>query len=243
MDYALISFGEEKRMLDLYIDIHGQFVITLFRILIGIMLLISEKVIPRKVKQFIVTTYYGVLFGVFSIYISNLRVGSILIGAILGLIVSVMLTIYKKTDRITNLIVLFIIFYEITETIVYFLKFDFYKYATNINEIYADHRTIYFKLVVALYITIISYIVIDSKDKIKKILERVKFFWLGVFFIVGAIFANTIHPLDIPDEWEDLYLILLNINYSHYDYLVPIFILVLIGLIRMFIYLFIKENK
>ena len=197
------------------------------------MLLISDKVIPRKMKQFIVTTYYGVLFGVLSIYISNLRVYSILIGAILGLIVSMMLTIYKRTDHITNLIVLFITFYEITEIIVYSLKFDFYKYATNISEIYADHRTIYFKLVVAFYITIISYIVIASKDKIRKFLERVKFFWLGVFFIVGAIFANTIHPLDIPDEWEDLCLILLNVNYSRYDYLVPICILLAIALIRM----------
>ena len=115
----------------------------------------------------------------------------------------------------------------------YSLKFDFYKYATNISEIYADHRTIYFKLVVAFYITIISYIVIASKDKIRKFLERVKFFWLGVFFIVGAIFANTIHPLDIPDEWEDLCLILLNVNYSRYDYLVPICILLAIALIRM----------
>ena len=214
-------------MLDFYIDIHGEIVITLFRILIGIMLLISDKVIPRKMKQFIVTTYYGVLFGVLSIYISNLRVYSILIGAILGLIVSMMLTIYKRTDHITNLIVLFITFYEITEIIVYSLKFDFYKYATNISEIYADHRTIYFKLVVAFYITIISYIVIASKDKIRKFLERVKFFWLG------AIFANTIHPLDIPDEWKDLCLILFNVNYSRYDYLVPTFILLAIVLIRM----------
>ena len=179
------------------------------------------------------TTYYGVLFGVISIYISNLRVSGILIGAILGLLVSFALIIYKETENINNFIVLFITFYEITEIIVYSLKFDFYKYATNISEIYADHRTIYFKLVVAFYITIISYIVIASKDKIRKFLERVKFFWLGVFFIVGAIFANTIHPLDIPDEWEDLCLILLNVNYSRYDYLVPICILLAIALIRM----------
>ena len=230
-------------MLDFYIGIHGEIVITIFRILIGILLLISEKVIPRKVKQFIVTAYYGVLFGVLSIYISNLRVYSILIGAILGLIVSVMLTIYKKTDHITNLIVLFITFYEITEIIVYSLKFDFYKYATNISEIYADHRTIYFKLVVAFYITIISYIVISSNEKIRKFLEGRKFFWLGVFFIVGAIFANTVHPLDIPDEWKDLYLILLNVNYSHYDYLVPAFILLTIVLIRMCINLLRKTNN
>ena len=238
-----MSLGEERRMLDFYIDIHGEIVITLLRILIGIMLLISDKVIPRKMKQFIVTTYYGVLFGVLSIYISNLRVYSILIGAILGLIVSMMLTIYKRTDHITNLIVLFITFYEITEIIVYSLKFDFYKYATNISEIYADHRTIYFKLVVAFYITIISYIVIASKDKIRKFLERVKFFWLGVFFIVGAIFANTIHPLDIPDEWKDLCLILFNVNYSRYDYLVPTFILLAIVLIRICINLLRKINN
>ena len=96
---------------------------------------------------------------------------------------------------------------------------------------------------VAFYITIISYIVIASKDKIRKFLERVKFFWLGVFFIVGAIFANTIHPLDIPDEWKDLCLILFNVNYSRYDYLVPTFILLAIVLIRICINLLRKINN
>ena len=130
------------------------------------------------------TTYYGVLFGVISIYISNLRVSGILIGAILGLLVSFALIIYKETENINNFIVLFITFYEITEIIVY-----------------ADHRTIYFKLVVAFYVTLISYIIINHQEKKRKILENNKFFWLGIFFIVGAIFANTIHPLDVPDEW------------------------------------------
>ena len=63
------------------------------------------------------TTYYGVLFGVISIYISNLRVSGILIGAILGLLVSFALIIYKETENINNFIVLFITFYEITEII------------------------------------------------------------------------------------------------------------------------------
>ncbi len=176
------------------------------------------------------TTYYGVLFGVISIYISNLRVSGILIGAILGLLVSFALIIYKETENINNFIVLFITFYEITEIIVYSFKFDFYKYAPNISELYADHRTIYFKLVVAFYVTLISYIIINHQEKN---IGNNKFFWLGIFFIVGAIFANTIHPLDVPDEWEDLCLILLNVNYSRYDYLVPICILLAIALIRM----------
>nr|WP_302689955.1 hypothetical protein [uncultured Eubacterium sp.] len=179
------------------------------------------------------TTYYGVLFGVISIYISNLRVSGILIGAILGLLVSFALIIYKETENINNFIVLFITFYEITEIIVYSFKFDFYKYAPNISELYADHRTIYFKLVVAFYVTLISYIIINHQEKKRKTLENNKFFWLGIFFIVGAIFANTIHPLDVPDEWEDLCLILLNVNYNRYDYLVPICILLAIALVRM----------
>ncbi len=79
----------------------------------------------------------------------------------------------------------------------------------------------------------ISYIVINSNEKIRKFLEEGKFFWLGVFFIVGAIYANTVHPLDIPDEWKDLYLILLNVNYSPYDYFVPVFILLVIAIIRI----------
>ena len=73
---------------------------------------------------------------------------------------------------------------------------------------------------VAFYVTLISYIIINHQEKKRKILENNKFFWLGIFFIVGAIFANTIHPLDV-------------VNYSRYDYLVPICILLAIALIRM----------
>ena len=116
------------------------------------------------------------LFGVISIYISNLRVSGILIGAILGLLVSFALIIYKETENINNFIVLFITFYEITEIIVYSFKFDFYKYAPNISELYADHRTIYFKLVVAFYVTLISYIIINHQEKKRKILEITNFF-------------------------------------------------------------------
>ena len=54
---------------------------------------------------------------------------------------------------------------------------------------------------VAFFVTLISYIIINHQEKKRKILENNKFFWLGIFFIVGAIFANTIHPLDVPDEW------------------------------------------
>ena len=55
--------------------------------------------------------------------------------------------------------------------------------------------------------------------------------WLYNSFSLAV--ANTIHPLDVPDEWEDLCLILLNVNYNRYDYLVPICILLAIALIRM----------
>ena len=66
-----------------------------------------------------------------------------------------MLTIYNKTEDFTNLIVIFIAMYEIMEVIVYAFNFDFSSFATNIMDVYADNRNMYFKAVVALYICLL----------------------------------------------------------------------------------------
>ena len=46
-----------------------------------------------------------------------------------------------------------------------------------------------------------------------------------------AIRAKIMNLLDILDKWKKLYLILLNVNYSSYDYLVSTLALLLIVLI------------
>ena len=102
-------------MVELYEDMHGEIVVTLLRIMLGILLLISQKIIPERFKEFIVTSYYGVLVCMITTYVSNLKISSMIIGIVLGLVVSVMLTIYNKTEDFTNLIVIFIAMYEIME--------------------------------------------------------------------------------------------------------------------------------
>ena len=139
-------------MVELYEDMHGEIVVTLLRIMLGILLLISQKIIPERFKEFIVTSYYGVLVCMITTYVSNLKISSMIIGIVLGLVVSVMLTIYNKTEDFTNLIVIFIAMYEIIEVIVYAFNFDFSSFATNIMDVYADNRNMYFKAVVALSI-------------------------------------------------------------------------------------------
>ena len=42
-------------MVELYEDMHGEIVVTLLRIMLGILLLISQKIIPERFKEFIVT--------------------------------------------------------------------------------------------------------------------------------------------------------------------------------------------
>ena len=95
-------------MVELYEDMYGEIVVTLLRIMLGILLLISQKIIPGRFKEFIVTSYYGVLVCMITTYVSNLKISSMIIGIVLGLVVSVMLTIYNKTKDFTNLIVIFI---------------------------------------------------------------------------------------------------------------------------------------
>ena len=82
-------------MVELYEDMHGEIVVTLLRIMLGILLLISQKIIPERFKEFIVTSYYGVLVCMITTYVSNLKISSMIIGIVLGLVVSVMLTIYN----------------------------------------------------------------------------------------------------------------------------------------------------
>lgn len=53
---------------------------------------------------------------------------------------------------------------------------------------------------VAFYVTLISYIIINHQEKKEKYWKITNFLVRNIF-IVGAIFANTIHPLDVPDEW------------------------------------------
>ena len=232
-----------KIMVELYEDMHGEIVVTLLRIMLGILLLISQKIIPERFKEFIVTSYYGVLVCMITTYVSNLKISSMIIGIVLGLVVSVMLTIYNKTEDFTNLIVIFIAMYEIMEVIVYAFDFDFSSFATNIMDVYADNRNMYFKAVVALYITVISYIVISTKEKARNYLQKNKHFWLGIFFIVGAVFANTLHPLEIPYTTKDLWFILWNINYSHDEFWLPILILFIVLIIKIIINILRKNTN
>lgn len=39
-------------MVELYEDMHGEIVVTLLRIMLGILLLISQKIIPERFKEF-----------------------------------------------------------------------------------------------------------------------------------------------------------------------------------------------
>ena len=65
---------------------------------------------------------------------------------------------------------------------------------------------------------------------------------LGAYYIIAAIFSNTMHPLDEPDTYFDFWLPLLNVNYSPYCYIIPeIFLIIVLALILKKIYL--EDNE
>lgn len=74
------------------------------------------------------------------------------------------------------------------------------------------------------------------RDKIGLyISEKMKYIFLGNYFVLGALFAATIHPFDVPGDWKDVFIPLLNVNYSPYEYGLPIseiFILVMFFIYR-----------
>lgn len=208
-----------------YVYIHGDVVLALIRVSIGIVLVLNEKYISRKIKYGIVVIYYGILLGCISIVGIHLSINSMFVGMGLGIIISCIIIKYHKTEHITNLILLFITFYEILETFFYCFKVNFSEIFKTFDDIYVDYKTIYVKIVCTIYVTLICYVILNSREKIKIIIEECKYFWLGIYFMLGAVFANTKYPLDLPDNWKDLFIPLFNVNYSPYAYGIPILLL------------------
>ena len=60
---------------------------------------------------------------------------------------------------------------------------------------------------------------------------------------MGAVFANTLHPLEIPYTTKDLWFILWNINYSHDEFWLPILIIFIVLIIKIIINILRKNTN
>ena len=198
-------------IIKIYNQIHGDILLTIIRVLIGILLIVNEKYASRKIKYGVTVIYYGmILSGIISGYF-DFSIKGILLGEIIGFIVSCIIVKYHKTDHITNLLFLFIYFYEIIGCI-------FYIFNINFSEIFGiynydiDYKTIYAAIIFSIILAVIGYIIFHNKNKFINIIEENKYFWIGNYFVIGAVIGFSIFPVYGPGDWNEMSIQLLNVT-------------------------------
>ena len=106
-------------IIKIYNQTYGDILLTLIRVLIGILLIVNEKYVSRRFKYGVIVIYFGmILGGIISGYF-DFSIKGILLGSIIGLIMGCIIVKYHKTDHIANLLFLLIYFYEIIGCIFY----------------------------------------------------------------------------------------------------------------------------
>lgn len=174
-----------NEVLAIYDFLNNYGIVTLIRIAIGIILILNKKSIsilnnkntPKRFKFALVTTYYVVilwcmLFG--WIYPS---MKSVILGIIVGIVFSFIIVKYSATEHMAGWIFLFISFYEIAEFVFYGLDISFGEILKRNSYIYDDfdYDTVKVKIAVALFLTVVSYVLLKKKDK-WQIIEEEKYF-------------------------------------------------------------------
>ena len=195
------------------------------RIVIGIILL--SKFFDTKYKQTVIILYYSVIVGESTVFMMNNRIVGLLVGLLIGGILSILLSKYGNKKIIVEYIFIFINYYAAIETVFYLLDINFSEILKTYDDIYVDYKTIYAKIIIALVLTSITLILVKLKRKII-INDSCLVKAIGAYFIISAIFSNTMHPLEKPDTYFDFWLPLLNVNYSPYSHIIPEVLLIIV---------------
>lgn len=198
-------------IIKIYNQTYGDILLTLIRVLIGILLIVNEKYVSRRFKYGVIVIYFGmILGGIISGYF-DFSIKGILLGSIIGLIMGCIIVKYHKTDHIANLLFLLIYFYEIIGCIFYIFNINFSE-ILGIYNYDIDYKTIYATIIFSIILTVISYIVFYNKSNFIKIIEENKYFWIGNYFVIGAVVGFGTFPIYGPGDWNEMSIELLNVT-------------------------------
>lgn len=236
-----------NEVLAIYDFLNNYGIVTLIRIAIGIILILNKKSIsilnnkntPKRFKFALVTTYYAVILWCMFFGWIYPSMKSVILGIIVGIVFSFIIVKYSATEHMAGWIFLFISFYEIAEFVFYGLDISFAEILKSNSYIYDDfdYDTVKVKIAVALFLTVVSYVLLKKKDK-WQIIEEEKYFGIGIYFILGTIFAAVYDPfsalVQAPSDWKELCIPLLNINYDKECFGIPLNVICVATLYRAF---------
>ena len=174
-------------IIKIYNQIHGDILLMIIKIIIGTLLIVNEKYISRRFKYSVIVIYFGMMLGCF----------------IPGYL--------HKTDHIANSLFLLIYFYEIIGCIFYIFNINFSE-ILGVYNYDIDYKTIYVALIFSVILTVISYIVFRNKNNFIKIVEENKYFWIGNYFVMGAVIGFCMFPIYGPGDWNEMSIELLNVT-------------------------------
>ena len=187
---------------------------ALIRVVIGIMLISNSKFISKQFKYAITVIYYGTIFGCTITGYFDLPLQGIFVGVVSGFIISCLIVKIHKTEHIVNLLTLVMYYYIIVGYICRILNVSFSEIFSVYDCCDIDYTTIYAIIIISVTLAVISYIILYRKNKFRQIIDDSKYFWMGNYFIIGAVTGFLMFPVYGPGDCQEMCIVLLNIFYD-----------------------------
>lgn len=210
----------------------------IIRIIIGLFLIFSFSKMNNKtictIKKYIISNYYIIIS---SIIIGGYLFESMKMIAFFSIFIFLsyqVIYIFTKYS-IEKFVLLYLIIYEILETIIYGFNIEF-SAIFGIEYVDVDYLNIYIKLILSLILGIA--ITIFFKYKNISIFKNSIFLVIGNYYIIGTIFGGVDFPHEVWSGWEDVFIPMLNVNFSPYFYWI-----IIIENIIMYYYIVKREDE
>ncbi|MBE5958568.1 MAG: hypothetical protein E7254_06865 [Lachnospiraceae bacterium] len=194
--------------------IHGDVFLTFIRCLIGIVLLVDEKVISVRKKYGAIVIYFGTVIGSCIGVIIDNSFFVALIFMLVGFVISFLISHFHKTEHVVNMLL-----YEMNWYVLF--GFIFTLFRINVAEIlnmYDDFNINYISIFVltifSVMATIISVFVIPRIKKLNDVLQKDKYFIMGNYMIIGAFLGTVMLPMHGPADSGEMCVVLLNAFYD-----------------------------
>ncbi len=200
-----------EQLINIYNEFYGDIFITIIRILVGILLILSKKYVSKTLKCYVTVVYFGGILGTVIPCYLNCSIKVILLGLTFGMVLGYLYVKFQKKDYMTDGIFLFVYFYEFVGLIFFVLNINFSE-IFKIYIYYVDYATIYISIIIAAILSVAMCIVLHKKKIIEEIIAENKYFWIGNYFIISLFIGISNFPVYEQGDGKEMSLVLLNVT-------------------------------
>ena len=200
-----------SEILKIYSQFYGDIILTIIRIVIGMVMILNTKKISKNFKCRVVAVYYGIILEI--VVLVGIKNVTLKLALCLLVVFSFGFAIIKcyKIDCLMNSILLFVYSYMIIGCIVEIIDINFSELLGNYNYD-IDYTSICVTMLLAGLLSAFVYMIICRKKDTIFRFEANKYFWLGNYFVVSAFVGFSIFPIYGPGDGREMILVLLNVS-------------------------------